>query len=210
MTTIPDIPAESNTVKPVPDSSNITGLILAGGRALRMQGQDKGLLTIKGIPFVSKIANQLEPQCKTLIINANRNMQSYAATGYPIVKDTLSGFQGPLAGMLSGLKTMKTEWMVTVPCDGPFLEKNYVHRMAAAISGESVIAIAKADGRFQPVYTLIHYSLLPSLEKYLYSGERKIDRWIFQHNYSEVDFSDSPSMFENINTPEQLDKINES
>ena len=202
------IPLKPASIIAKPKSSNITGLILAGGQASRMQGQDKGLLTIKGTPFISVITNRLAPQCKALIINANRNIETYAATGYPIAEDTLSGFQGPLAGMLSGLKTMNTEWMITVPCDGPFLEKNYVHSMAAAISGDSVIAIAKANGRFQPVYTLIHNSLLPSLEQYLSSGERKIDRWIFQHNCSEVDFSDTPGMFENINTPEQLDQIN--
>jgi molybdenum cofactor guanylyltransferase len=195
-------------IKSTPDSTNITGLILAGGRASRMESRDKGLLIINGESFVSVIANRLAPQCKTLIINANRNIETYSATGYPVAEDTLSGFQGPLAGMLSGLKTMNTEWLITVPCDGPFLDPDYVHRMAAAVSTDSVIAIAKVDGRFQPVYTLIHHSLLLSLEGYLSSGERKIDRWVFQHNYEEVDFSDTPGMFENINTPEQLEQIN--
>ena len=199
---------KASPVKSAPDSTNVTGLILAGGRASRMEGQDKGLLIFNGELFVSIIASRLIPQCKSLIINANRNIEAYAATGYPVTEDTLSGFQGPLAGMLSGLKSINTEWLVTAPCDGPFLEKDYVRRMAAALSEESVIVIAKADGRFQPVFTLLHISLLPSLEEYLASGERKIDRWVFQHNYSEADFSDTPDMFENINTPEQLEQIN--
>ena len=108
--------------------------------------------------------------------------------------------------MLSGLRRVTTEWMITVPCDGPFLNAHYVRRMFRLAASDSTrLAAARGGGRLQPVYALLHCSLAPSLESYLDRGERKIDRWFGQHDLSVVDFTDDPDMFENINTPEQLE-----
>lgn len=194
-----------------PVRSSVTGLILAGGRARRMDGQDKGLLNVNGSSMVSRIALQLEPQCADLAINANRNIEEYAATGYPVYADIIADFQGPLAGMLTGLSHIDTEWMITAPCDGPYVSKDYVSRMCCEIeAGKQGLAVAYGDNRLQPVYALIHESLAMDLEKFLNTGDRKIDRWFSRHDYAVVDFSDSMEMFENINTPEQLEAVCQS
>ena len=62
------------------------------------------------------------------------------------------------------------------------------------------IACTHDGNRLQPVFALIHKSLLPDLLDYLHSGERKIDRWYQQHDFTRVDFSDTPEAFANINT----------
>ena len=171
-----------------------------------MGGNDKGLLKINGETLVHKISSQLRQQCDSILINANRNLKGYAELGFPVIEDSLADFQGPLAGMLSGLEHITTEWMITTPCDGPILADDYVKRMFQSIQ-DHPIAIASADGRFQPVYVLLHKSVESSLKQYLQSGERKIDRWIFQHPYCEVDFSDQADMFKNINNPEELEHL---
>ncbi|MGB5708058.1 MAG: molybdenum cofactor guanylyltransferase MobA [Arenicellales bacterium] len=186
-------------------ADNITAVILAGGRATRMGGQDKGLLEVAGKSIVARIASQLSEQVSKILINANRNQDEYEKLGYPVINDSLSNYQGPLAGMAAALAKIDTEWLLTVPCDGPFVAKDYAVRMMQVAEEQSVKLVVASDAdRIQPVYALIHIQLLPSMQAFLKSGERKIDRWYAQHPYSIVEFRDREQMFTNINTPEQL------
>ena len=88
------------------DKSEITGIVLAGGRASRMGGIDKGLQLYKDIPLAMHAIQQLQPQVGTLLINANRNLEEYAVWGKQyaasVVVDGLADFAGPLAGFLVG------------------------------------------------------------------------------------------------------------
>ncbi len=193
------------------DMSEVTGLILAGGRATRMGGEDKGLITLAGQPLVKHLADKLALQCGEVLISANRNVDAYAKLGFAVVSDSpgnIGGdFQGPLAGMLSGLKSCQSQWMITAPCDGPFLEHQYVSKMVAAREQAGAdIAVAYAQDRIQPVYVLLNVNLIHSLTNFLDSGERKIDRWLATFETTEVDFSYSEEMFININTREQLEQ----
>ncbi len=172
-----------------------------------MQGQDKGLLMLNGKTMIGLILGQLAPQCENILINANRNLAEYQQYGYTVVPDQHPDFQGPLAGMYSGLIHTRTDWMITVPCDGPILAVDYCERMMEATSGsDNKIVVARLQDRIQPVYALLHRSLTDSLPACLRSGERKIDRWYQQCGYCTVDFSDNADMFENINTPDQLSR----
>ena len=99
-----------------------------------MQGQDKGLLKINGKAMIGLILRQLEAQCEKILINANRNLVEYQQYGYIVVPDQHPDFQGPLAGMYSGLIHTRTDWMITVPCDGPILATDYCKRMMEAAS----------------------------------------------------------------------------
>lgn len=186
-------------------SGDVTGLILAGGLARRMNGQDKGLILFRRQAMVAHIVQALSTQCNDLLINANRNISEYEKLGYPVITDRHTGFQGPLAGMLSGLHHISTQWMITAPCDGPFMATDYVKKMQQAVTDNHTdIAIASCHNRQQPVYVMINRSLMESLQTFLDSNQRKIDVWYAQHEHTIVDFSASPQMFENINTPEQL------
>lgn len=185
--------------------NNITGLILAGGLARRMGGTDKGLVTLEGRPMISYIIDALRPQVHSLLINANRNISTYEEYGYAVISDDIEDFQGPLAGMASGLRHCQTEYIATVPCDGPFLPDNYIQTLEQAVlQADSKISVGFDGKRLQPVYALIHSDLLADLIDYLASGERKIDRWYDKHDYAKADFSSCPEMFTNINTPDDL------
>ncbi len=190
------------------NNGDISGLILAGGLARRMNGQDKGLILFRDKSMVKHIAQALSPQCDYLFINANRNIGDYEKLGYPVIPDHINGFQGPLAGMLSGLHHISTQWLITAPCDGPFMTADYVQKMQQAVAeNQTQIAIAACHDRQQPVYALIHRALMESLQTFLDSDQRKIDRWYAQHEHTIVDFSTTPQMFKNINTPEQLQAL---
>ncbi len=194
-------------MNPIP---NTTGVILAGGRGCRMGGADKGLLGLGPEPLIQHVISAIEPQVEHLVINANRNLDEYAAFGYPLISDGLAGFQGPLAGFLAAMQYITTTNMITVPCDGPLLPQDLVQRLASAREQAGAeIAVAHDGLRLQPIHALIPTHLQPSLVRYLESGKRKIDHWYAQHKVTRVDFSDVAELFININTPRERECIQE-
>jgi molybdopterin-guanine dinucleotide biosynthesis protein A len=184
------------------DIKEITGVLLAGGMGSRMGGQDKGLLALDGHAMATRVLDRLRPQVGPLLINANRNLDAWRSYGLPVVSDEISGFSGPLAGMHAGLKECNTPWLVTVPCDSPFIAHDLVSRLATHI-GSADIAVARSEGRLQPVFALLRRELLPGLEIYLSNGGRKAGAWLASLTLAAVDFDDSAA-FANINTPEEL------
>lgn len=188
--------------------AGLSAVILAGGRATRMGGADKGLIQFQGTPLVARICAALKPQVAELMINANRNLDPYRQLGHKVVEDRLTDHQGPLAGMHAALLEAEHPWLLTLPCDGPFVCADYARRMLDAAGEQNVrLAVAHDGERAQPVYSLIHRDLARSLAQFLSTGQRKIDRWHAQHAFATVDFSADPSMFVNINTPQQLAEI---
>lgn len=191
-----------------PRKENITGIVLAGGLARRMGGQDKGLVPFAGRPLVEWVIEVLKPQVERLAINANRNLDTYAGYGYPVVTDEITGFQGPLAGFAGAMAAVDTPWIVTLPCDGPFPAPDLVERLCAALTGRGAeIAVASDGNRMQPVYALIAVALAPKLHEFLASGERKIDRWYAKHRIALADFSDRPRSFANVNSAEDSQQL---
>ena len=184
-----------------PRRETITGVILAGGRARRMGGQDKGLVPFAGRPLVQWVLSALSPQVGTLLISANRNQEAYAALGCRVIEDRIEGFQGPLAGFATAMSVVSTPWIVTVPCDGPFLAPDLVQRLSAALEHEDAeIAVATDGARMQPVYALLPVALAPSLNTFLAEGERKTQLWCARHRVALADLSDRPESFANINS----------
>ena len=103
-------------------SDKFTGLVLAGGRARRMAGRDKGLIELAGRPMVHWVVQRLVPQTASVLISANRNVERYADLGFEVIRDVDDGFLGPLAGISAGLTQAATPWLVTVPCDHLFVD----------------------------------------------------------------------------------------
>jgi molybdenum cofactor guanylyltransferase len=187
---------------------DITAVILAGGQGRRMGGQDKGLLEIDGKPLVAILVDRLQRQGVDIVINANRNHDQYRQFGYPVVSDRLDDYQGPLAGFASAMSAVDSRYILTLPCDGPRLADDYVARFIAAGADRQPGVLVAFDGeRLQPVHALIRVDLLPSLERFLESGERKIDRWYAEQDFQQVDFSDCVDMFRNINTPSDQESL---
>lgn len=187
---------------------DVTAVILAGGKGRRMQGKDKGLVELANLPLIEHVIAAIEPQVKTIILNANRNQQQYSHYGYQVISDTLDNYQGPLAGFFSAMKEATTSHIVTLPCDGPLLPGDLVERLIFASNIEDAeIAVAHDGERMQPVYSLIPITLIASLNNFLDAGDRKIDLWYKQHRVALADFSDCPETFRNINTSEQRDKL---
>lgn len=183
----------------------VTGIVLAGGMGRRMGGVDKGLLTFKGRPMIAQVLERLRPQVDELLINANRETETYATFGYPVIADAIGGFAGPLAGLHSGMTAATHGLVATVPCDSPFLPEDLISRLLAALQENNAeLAVARTGDQPHPVFCLCRTSLLPHLTQFLQNGGRKIDAWYAGINTVEVAFDDEVKAFTNINTPEEL------
>lgn len=187
----------------------ITGLVLAGGRGTRMGSVDKGLQLFQGTPLFMHAAKRLAPQVATLLINANQNQESYAKSGYEIVSDAPLTFSGPLAGFATGLKHCHTPFLLAVPCDSPFFPSNLALELGTALLQERADIAIAVTGQApklseQPVFCLMKRELLPHLEAYLQSGQRKIDAWYASLKVARASFANEADFY-NINTREDLE-----
>lgn len=193
------------------DTSQITGLILAGGRGTRMGTVDKGLQMFRGAPMALHILMRLSPQVGYVMINANQNIAPYEGFGVPVWQDEMQGFAGPLAGVQTGMVHCDTDYLVTAPCDSPFLPSDLVERLAAGLeekNADLAVAVTGAGESRQahPVFCLAKASLLPHLTLYLQEGGRKFDKWYASLNVAEVHF-DEEDAFRNINTRDELHQL---
>jgi molybdopterin-guanine dinucleotide biosynthesis protein A len=188
-------------------NDKITGVILAGGLGRRMGGIDKGLQELRGQPMVHRVIERLAPQVDELLINANRNVERYAAFGHRVVPDQIPDYAGPLAGLHAALSAAEQPLVATVPCDSPFLPADLVSRLFSALTATNAdLAVARTFDQPHPVFCLCKREVLPHLSEFLASGGRKFDRWYATLKVVEVAFDDEAEAFENINTREELDR----
>lgn len=186
----------------------ITGVVLAGGKGRRMSsdgaGVNKALTMFAGQPMVAHVIDRLGPQVGQLMLNINQDEQQFLQFGLPLVTDAVRGFAGPLAGLHAGLSHASTEWVITAPCDSPFVPTDLVARLAtAAHEQQAQLAVVSTEGRSQPVFTLVHRALTDNLATFLADGGRKIDAWYAPLSVAIVPFENADA-FRNINTPEDL------
>ena len=187
---------------------SITGLILAGGRGSRMGEVDKGLQVFRNQPMIAHVIARLGPQVDHIIINANRNIDTYQTFGHRVLADAIDGFAGPLAGLHIGMAHATTPLIATAPCDSPFLPLDLVARLHTALENASAdLAVAKTFEQPHPVFCLTKTALEPHLRAFLESGQRKIDKWYASLKVVEVAFDDQESAFANINTLDELKSL---
>ncbi|MBL8569459.1 MAG: molybdenum cofactor guanylyltransferase MobA [Phreatobacter sp.] len=188
------------------------GVLLAGGLARRMGGGDKPMRAIGGRTLLDRAIDRLAPQCDGLILNANGDLERFAATGLPVVADTVEGFAGPLAGILAALDWARENrpgigWVVSIPTDSPFLPADLVVGLhAARHAAGTPLACARSGDQTHPVVGLWPVALAAELRHALVVEDiRKIDRWTARHGIAEAVWPLEPfDPFFNANRPEDL------
>jgi molybdopterin-guanine dinucleotide biosynthesis protein A len=184
-----------------------------------MGGGDKGLLDLAGKPMLAHAIERLAPQTGRMIINANGDPRRFASFGLPVAADTITGFVGPLAGVLAGMRwsavhAPDTRWIATASGDAPLLPSDLVTKLAAAVVNRpGSIALARSNGELHPVVGLWPVSLADDLEQHLRNGVRKVLHWTDRHDTVAVDFAMQRfgtreiDPFFNANTPQELDQL---
>lgn len=192
---------------------NILGIVLAGGRASRMGGGDKGLLSLGPCTMIEAVIRRLSPQCAALVLSANGNPLRFAGLGLPVLADTLPGLPGPLAGVLTGLEEARRRGLshvLSVPADAPFLPHDLAERLIHGAPADAPIAMATSpdpetgQNRRQPVIALWPVALQDDLRAALQAGVSKVGLWADRHGVALVPFDD-PQVFLNVNTPQDLE-----
>lgn len=216
------------------EKADLTGAVLAGGQARRMQSIDlaqqegadrlgtvpidKGLLLLHGRPLVAWQQALLRPWVEDIMINANRHQTIYAQYGRVVADDAdLPAQQGPLIGLLTILRHSVTPWVVVVPVDSPFLPEDFVPRLLQAQAHEpGRLAYYCRAQRDYPLCLLIHREAAVSLAADIHRGQRRVIPWLTQQSAGVVDFGGhAEGYFANLNTPAdfkaaQMQLINKS
>ncbi len=182
-------------------------VILAGGRSSRMGGSDKCLLPLDGRPLLAHVAAAVAPQSCDMLINTNSNPARFARFGLATLPDPVTGFQGPLAGILTGMLWARAHHprvthLLSVPCDTPFLPRDLVLRLTEALESDAGIAIARDPERIHPTIGLWPTSLAGRLAADLSDGARAVHRWL--ENFRVVETAFPAWHFRNINTRADL------
>ncbi len=177
--------------------------ILSGGKSSRMDGNDKGLIDFYGKSVLSRIINIASDFSSDIFVVANNNLDKYRQIHPNIYTDILTDYQGPLSGIYTALSKCKNKKLIILPCDGPFIKDIYFKSLTSYESNKN-IQVVKTGNRLQPVYARIDSSLLKNLEKFLQSGERKIDKWYNSCGFDEICFDKNTDMFLNINSKNDI------
>ena len=187
---------------------DVCGVILAGGLSRRMEGTEKSLLPVCGIPLIQRVKTRLADQVSPILLNANGDGSRFSFLDLPIQPDPLEGFAGPLAGVLAGMKWAEGsfEWIITAAADTPFFPKDYASKMVE-LRGENKIILAASNQRRHPVFSLWHVSLAENLESFLVRGDRKVMLFVQEYANQTVNFEfDKFDPFFNVNTPSDLEQ----
>jgi molybdopterin-guanine dinucleotide biosynthesis protein A len=184
-------------------ADKIAALILAGGGARRLGGQDKPLLRLAGVPMLARIVATLRSDGHPVAISANGDPQRFADFGLPVLPDGEFRGEGPLGGVLAGLDwaaTLGADALLTVPGDTPFVPAG----LAAALAPAP--ACAASNGRTHHLVALWPLACRDRLRRHLsVPGARDIAGFAAGVGMRQVDFAVAKwDPFLNVNTPEDL------
>jgi len=182
----------------------ICALILAGGLSSRMSYQDKGLLKVKGVSFVERIAKQLQNQVSDIYVSSNNNQDAYQALGFKCINDYPFPSEGPLCAIAAGLTKIPCDYLLIVPCDSPYISKNICKELLWGIKDSNAkIACLTQEEKIEPLFSMINTSLAKKLKEDIEKGMRKTQKWIQTESHVLIE-SNSTEKYFNINTQDEL------
>ena len=194
---------------------SIDGGILAGGLSTRMLGKDKGLQQLNGQAMAKSVYQALKPHVNSLYINCNQNHEAYRKICANICTDTIAGYQGPLAGLVSLMNASTADYLLVSPCDTPYISDIFGHKMVSALNqtlkssppsnNRTPLLFASKDAnRHHPLHLLISTQYQSNLEDALLQGQKRVMQWVNNNAVQWIDFSEQTSNFSNFNSPEAL------
>jgi molybdopterin-guanine dinucleotide biosynthesis protein A len=190
---------------------SLAAIVLAGGQSSRM-GQDKALLELDGIPLIQR-TYQIARQCADPVYVVTPWIEQYRDILPPDCEFIQEIWQpgetkahGPLVGFAQALSQVKSEWVLLLACDLPYLKlevlKNWIADLEN-ISSEAIALLPKnPQGWWEPLCGFYRSSCLPEVTKFVESGGRSFQKWLTHHPVQELTL-DNVQMLFNCNTPEE-------
>lgn len=160
---------KSDTAMIIP-SSQITGIVLAGGRSSRF-GSNKALAVVDGQSFLHKSLEILKPFCSHILISGN--YVEYEQYGYPLIKDIIPEL-GPMGGIYTALKQAETPYTLFLTCDMPAMSGLLLEQLLADHNQADVTVWQQEDGTLQLFPSLFDSSVLPVVERHVFNRQLSI------------------------------------
>jgi len=184
------------------DANLYTTVILAGGKASRMSGTDKGLVIYHGQPLIRHVLSVAATQCEQILVSANRNLQAYRALGLTVYSDKLRDFPGPLAGLISCAPHIKTPYTIVLSCDMPNISAKIIEQLKEQLHCDARkynAAVFRDDQATQCGVFVCESAVLDSIPAFLENNQRAVHQWLKTLNLNQIFWSGERSVFKNIN-----------
>ena len=190
--------------------TDISGVILAGGKGTRM-GFPKSFLTVKGIKVIDTVLNILKSSFEEVFMVTDDKERFNEFKNVKVVEDLIRGC-GPLGGIYAGLKGICNDAAFFVACDMPFLHTDLIERQISMFKELNCdCLVPRWEGAIEPLHAVYSKSSLPQVEICLRTGELAVKEFLSHINccYMDVDAKESGTFY-NINTPQELKKIEDN
>lgn len=183
-------------------------VILAGGRARRMNGINKLLLKFDDQIQLIKIHQQLKSTVSQVWVNSHRDDAIYQKLiptlhCYP---DDEKGFYGPLMGMKSAWSHVQSDYVLFVPCDVTFIPANVVAILHEALARQPLAQVAYVEINSKALYPfcLLKRSALQVIRTHLEQGQRSLKQCFADLHAQVVAFENHALFFHSINSLDEL------
>jgi len=190
-------------------------LILAGGKSKRMK-ENKALIKLGAKPLLLHVTERIRglTQETVVVIGKNDNLADYKSflpSSVTILKDTVTGM-GPLAGILTGMQKMRSEYAVILPCDSPFIKKEVLTYLFKMAQGADAAIPRWPNGNIEPLHAVYRVSAtipaakaaLERRELFILDMIKRLDRVVYVGTEEIRKIDEELMTFFNINTQEDL------
>lgn len=183
------------------DKTNITGIILAGGKSARM-GTDKGFVMLNSKTFIAHIIDVLKPMVNDIVIVSNNS--DYDVYNLSRIDDIFEN-AGPLAGLYSGLKHSKSEFNLVLSCDVPLISNKVLNKLIEEFDKKMDVIQIQCQGKTMPLIAIYKKQCSKTLLELLHKGERRLQMAVEHLNTKTITLDhDLEYHVKNINTTEEL------
>ncbi len=179
----------------------ITGIVIAGGKSLRM-GFDKINIHFRGKTFLENSIHLLENFTDDIIISSNQKINSK----YTVINDEIKNI-GPIGGIYTALKNMKTDLALIIPADVPLLSKEALEKLIDSYNKSDEIVVFKNLGKPEMLIGIYHKNMVSIIEKQIDKKEYKLQNLLQKSVSKKIDGTMFAHQFVNINTQADLEKI---
>ena len=189
----------------------MNAIILAGGKASRMEGIAKAFLKINHEPLIEKQIRGLKKLFDKIIIVTNLPARYASLKGVEVASDIIP-YQGPLGGIYSGLRVSDSFYNFVVACDMPFIDTGLIEYMHKKCPGYDAV-VPRIDNKYEPLFSFYSKGCVKFIIQLLDKKIFKISELFSRIKVKEITrdevlkFAFGEKIFTNINTRKDLAHI---
>jgi len=192
-------------------NKKLISVILTGGKSSRMNFQNKSFLKLDNKFFIENIIANLKQKVSKIIINANNDIDKYQYLNLEIVRDKISGYKGPLAGLHSAMynyqNTKEDLWFAILPTDAPIINSDYIDLFKVQDKIKEMAFISKINGSLEPMFSFWSIKSFSYLDQILNNNDGyKIMKFAEEIGFNYLNISKkSEAEFFNVNNQEDYE-----